>query len=177
MKREQENKLRRLATENVGALSSYLQRRMHPLSTSDLDDIVEETLIVIWRRIDDVPVDAERAWMIGVARNVLRNAKRSWYRRRAMEKTLSPSALSPSAEDIVLADEAVTIALASLSAVDREVLLLKVWDGCSNAEIAAIVMMPETSVAVRVSRAQAHFREAFQPLDPVVRFEERSGQK
>jgi len=42
-------------------------------------DLVEEVLLVAWRRLDDIPAGAEIPWLIG-ARNVLRNALRQQRR-------------------------------------------------------------------------------------------------
>lgn len=145
--------LAQLVTPDVGA---YLRRRLYPLPLSDLDDLVEEVLIVLWRRFDDVPADAEIAWSIGVARNVLRNAQRS--ARRANAHTPRPVAvLDPSAEDRVVADESVRAALAALSEDDRELLTLHAWDGLGPRELAAVLKISENAVAVRLSRARARF--------------------
>src|ERR1700722_10627997 len=99
-----EDRFARLVHEHSSAVGNYLRRRLYPLSLSDLDDLVEETLIVVWRRIDSVPSDAELPWMLGVARNVLRNARRSKNRRSSFEATLSPPKNEASTEDSVIAD-------------------------------------------------------------------------
>src|ERR1700680_2033682 len=99
-----EDRFARLVHEHAGAVGNYLRRRLYPLSPSDLDDLVEETMIVVWRRIDSVPVDAELPWMLGVARNVLRNARRSKNRRSAFEATLPPVADEASAAAHSIAD-------------------------------------------------------------------------
>src|SRR3954468_24387404 len=50
-------------------------------SREDADDAVAETFAIAWRRQRDIPRGAELGWLIGVARRVLANARRS--RRRA----------------------------------------------------------------------------------------------
>lgn len=149
----------RLARENTGAVGDYLRRRLYPLTPADLDDLVEETLLVVWRRIDDVPPEAERAWMLGVARNVLRNARRARNRRQAMQSSLTPPGDERSAEEHVVADLSVHEALASLSEDDREILLLHAWDGLDTASLAAHFRVSPNAAAVRLSRAQRRFRE------------------
>jgi DNA-directed RNA polymerase specialized sigma24 family protein len=52
-----EDRFARLVHEHAGAIGNYLRRRLYPLSPSDLDDLVEETMIVVWRRIDSVPAE------------------------------------------------------------------------------------------------------------------------
>src|SRR5580658_6990338 len=110
-----EDRFARLVREHTPAVGNYLRRRLFPLNASDLDDLVEETMVVVWRRLDSVPEDAELPWMLGVARNVLRNARRSKNRRSSFEATLLPAKNEASAEDSVIADTSVRGALAGLS--------------------------------------------------------------
>jgi RNA polymerase sigma-70 factor (ECF subfamily) len=156
-----EDRFRRLATDYTPAIANYLRHRLYPLAQADLDDLVEESLIVVWRRIDDVPADAELPWMIGVARNVLNNARRARRRRVAMEGSLSPAAASPSAESWVLASASVREAMAALSRSDRDLLMLSSWEGLSAREIAVVLSISESAANVRLSRAHARFRDAF----------------
>ena len=116
-------------------------------------------MIVVWRRLDRVPDDAELPWMLGVARNVLRNARRSKTRRGALEARLVPMSDASSAEDHVIADESVRQALATLSEDDREILLLNAWDGLDTHALGAYFVISTNAAAVRLSRAQQRFRE------------------
>ena len=50
-------------------------------SREDADDAVGKVYAIAWRRQRDTPKGAELGWLIGVARRVLANARRS--RRRA----------------------------------------------------------------------------------------------
>jgi RNA polymerase sigma-70 factor (ECF subfamily) len=159
---ESERRLERLAREHSTAVANYLRRRLYPLSTADLDDLVEEVLLVVWRRIDSVPRDAELPWMIGVARNVLYNARRSQNRRNAFTATLTAQPDDASAEEYVVADLSVRAALGDLSEPDREVLLLHFWDGLDPAQLATVFSVTTNAAAVRLSRAQTRFREALE---------------
>jgi RNA polymerase sigma-70 factor (ECF subfamily) len=116
-------------------------------------------MIVVWRRIDSVPADAELPWMLGVARNVLRNARRSKNRRSAFESRLAPTPNDASAEEHVMADESVRNALASLPDDDREILLLNAWDGLDTHALGTYFVISTNAAAVRLSRAQHRFRE------------------
>ncbi len=148
-----------LAREHTTAVGNYLRRRLYPLTPADLDDLVEETLLVVWRRLEDVPPDAERAWILGVARNVLRNARRAKNRRQTLQSSLAPPRDDRSAEEYVVADVSVREALAALSEGDREILLLNAWDGLDTASLAAYFGVSPNAAAVRLSRAQRRFRE------------------
>lgn len=156
---EEEARFARLVHEHSGAVGNYIRRRLYPLTASDVDDLVEETMIVVWRRLDRVPEDAELPWMLGVARNVLRNARRSKTRRSTVEARLAPTGDAASAEEHVVADESMRQALAALSEDDREILLLNAWDGLDTHALGAYFAISTNAAAVRLSRAQHRFRE------------------
>ena len=156
-----DDRFRRLVRDHSPEVGNYLRRRLYPLSAADLDDLVEETMLVVWRRIDDIPADAELPWMIGVARNILRNARRNQGRRSAFESTLAPPAHGASAEDHVIADASVREALRALSDDDREILMMNAWDGLSTESIGIALVITTNAAAVRLSRAQARFRDNF----------------
>jgi RNA polymerase sigma-70 factor (ECF subfamily) len=154
-----EDRFARLVREHTPAVGNYLRRRLYPLSTADLDDLVEETMIVVWRRLDSVPDDGELPWMLGVARNVLRNARRSKNRRNAFESTLRAPKNEPSAEESVIADTTVRDALTAMADDDREILLLNAWDGLDTHALGVYFAISTNAAAVRLSRAQSRFRE------------------
>jgi RNA polymerase sigma-70 factor (ECF subfamily) len=156
---QDEDRFARLVHEHSSAVGNYLRRRLYPLTPADLDDLVEETMIIVWRRLESVPPDAELPWMLGVARNVLRNARRSKNRRSAFEAKLSPTSDESSAEEHVIADTSVREALAALNDDDREVLLLNAWDGLDTHALGAFLVISTNAAAVRLSRAQRRFRE------------------
>jgi len=160
-----DDRFAQLVHEHSAAVGNYLRRRLYPLTSADLDDLVEETFIVVWRRIAEVPVGAELPWTIGVARNVLRNARRSKQRRSRFESSLVPRADDPSAEDHVIADSSVRDALFQLGDDDREILLLNAWDGLDTKALATVLSTTTNAAAVRLSRAQARFRAAFAAAD------------
>lgn len=164
MASSRERRFRVLADEATAPIVAYLRRRLYPLSAADLDDLVEEVLLVAWRRLDDVPAGAEIPWLIGVARNVLRNALRKQRRISLLQARLRPREPDAAAEDYVIADEGVREALGSLSEDDREILFLHFWDGRSAVEIATILSISSNAAAVRLSRALERFRQSFDVL-------------
>jgi RNA polymerase sigma-70 factor (ECF subfamily) len=164
--RDAERRLEALTKEHSAAVANYLRRRLYPLSPSDLDDLVEEVLVIVWRRIDAVPSGAELPWMIGVARNVLANARRSQRRRDAFTARLTPRASDSSAEEYVVADVSVADSLRRLGDADREVLLLHFWDGLDAGELAVALSVTTNAAAVRLSRAQGRFRALMESENP-----------
>jgi RNA polymerase sigma-70 factor (ECF subfamily) len=157
---EVEQRLRCLVEAHIPAVATYLRNRLYPLSISDLDDLIEEVLVVLWKRLDDCPVDSERAWMIGVARNVLNNARRSNRRRSRLVALLPVPEPSPSAEIWVLASQDVRDAMAQLEAIDREALMLHHWEGLTGKEISVALGIGVKAAESRLSRAQARLRGA-----------------
>src|SRR5699024_11755595 len=66
-------------------LLAFVRRRS---LVGDAEDVVAETFVVAWRRIDDVP-DPARGWLFAVARNILRNHERSHHRLRSLQVHLA----------------------------------------------------------------------------------------
>ena len=157
--------LERVVREHECAVGNFLRRRLYPLSDSDLDDLVAETFTIVWRRFDAVPHDAELAWIIGVARNVLHNAQRARRRRNNYEGAVTPPATTASTEDVVVADARVRHALTSLRDDEREVLLLHAWDGLSVTDVARVLGVSPDAAAVRLSRVRHRFRAFYEEWD------------
>jgi RNA polymerase sigma-70 factor (ECF subfamily) len=59
-----------LFAETYPAVVRFVERRVPP---SHAEDVAAEVFLVLWRRLDDIPADAEdaRAWLFGVARRTL----------------------------------------------------------------------------------------------------------
>ncbi len=161
MDRARTAQFERVVRDYESAVGNYLRRRLYPLSAGDLDDLVAETFTIVWRRFDALPLDAELPWIIGVARNVLRNAQRSRHRRSTYEGAVTPRGHTPSPEDIVVADARLRHALESLRADEREILLLHEWDGLAVAEVARVIGVSPDAAAVRLSRVRSRFRASY----------------
>jgi RNA polymerase sigma-70 factor, ECF subfamily len=160
-----DERFRALVQEHVPTLTAYLRRRLYPLGTSELDDVVEETLIVAWRQLDRIPSAAPAPYLIGIGRNVLRNAQRAARRRTNYEGQVRPSGVMASAEDEVVGDQSVRQALETLRPADREVLTLAAWDGLDVEALASVLHIGVNAAAVRLSRAERRFREALAAFD------------
>jgi RNA polymerase sigma-70 factor (ECF subfamily) len=125
----------------------------------EAEDVVSETFLVCWRRLDDVSSEA-LPWLLGTARKVMANRRRSGRRRAALESRMAdnlastPHRFSNPAET-VLGPTQLAQALDQLSERDREVILLVAWDGLSNEEAAKVVDCSRSSFAVRAYRARS----------------------
>ena len=139
---------------------SYARRRS---DVSTADDVVAEVFVVVWRRLDEVP-DQPLGWLLGVARRVLANRRRAADRAAALHERLASSTPRSQAPPAI-ADERVSKALADLSEQDRELLLLNVWEGLGQAELAGALGVRRGTIAVRLHRARQRFALALAAQD------------
>ncbi len=101
-------------------------------------------------------------WLIGVANNVVRNARRGHRRyRSALERLPGPSNVLP-AEDQALArsltETRLREALAAISALpphEQDVVTMVLWTGLSYEETATALGIPLGTVQSRLSQARA----------------------
>ncbi|MFT3852276.1 MAG: sigma-70 family RNA polymerase sigma factor [Ilumatobacteraceae bacterium] len=131
-------------------------------SAVDVDDVVAETFAVAWRRRDDLPVEWVRGWLLGTARNVVRNDRRRGRRADrfvARLPWLQPTTPRDLAVDVAELD-ALRVALASLSEADQEVLVLAGWFELSPDELAVALGVTANAATVRLHRARTRLRDA-----------------
>jgi RNA polymerase sigma factor (sigma-70 family) len=158
---EHEDRFRSVYAEGFEPLLAYAMRRVeHP---EDAADVVAETFLVAWRRRHEMPTEAEtRLWLYGVARRVLANHHRSGRRRQRLGERLRQGLTAAIAADPgseVPARLTVQAALARLCELDREVLMLTVWEGLEPREAAAVLRVSPAVVRTRLSRARARLRD------------------
>jgi RNA polymerase sigma-70 factor (ECF subfamily) len=155
------DQFRALFSAHVRAIEAYVAGH-YP--GADGDDIVSETFGVAWRRWSEMPVGAERPWLIGVARHLIRNTVRSARRRTVFVEALAafrPPVTTDLAGDGMLAEdlEAMRSAFAELSGVDQEILLLAAWEDLRGAELASVLGITADQASVRLHRARRRLRE------------------
>jgi RNA polymerase sigma factor (sigma-70 family) len=154
-----------LFERHARAVYNYCFRR-----TGDWSQAEELTAIVFleaWRRRRQVRLERDDAipWLLGVATNVIRNARRSQKRHRAALQRLPRERVEDFALDIDerLDDErrmrAVLLALRKLSPADQDVLALCVWESLSYEQAAVALGTPVGTVRSRLSRARSRLRE------------------
>lgn len=146
-----------LYAAHFGAVLAYAERRA--ASAADAHEVVSETFLVAWRRLDRVPdVCDALPWLYGVARRVLTNQRRSWHRRAQLRERLEAEVNPPwdlEAEVVVSVEgQALVECLGRLRAADQEVLRLVAWEGLLHRQVAQVLGCTENAVAIRVSRAR-----------------------
>ncbi len=157
MSSDPEARLRELITNHTSSLVKYIERRTFAISGFPVQDAVGETWIVVWKNITKVPQGGELPWLLGVARNVVRNHQRSMQRRSHYEHKAKSQEFMSSVEDDVAAKSRVHDALLALDEADRETLLLHYWDGLDVAAIAQVLSVSTNAAAVKLSRAKKKF--------------------
>ena len=150
-----------LARDLIEPLRRFLVRRAEPETA---EDVLADTLLVIWRRLDDVP-DEALPWAYGVARNCLANALRTGRRQQRVAAKLAaidpPRDVSHPDPDPDHGDHAdLAEALATLSETDAELLRLWAWEQLSVAEIAEVLEITANAAGVRLHRARGKLRTA-----------------
>jgi RNA polymerase sigma-70 factor, ECF subfamily len=125
------------------------------------DDVVSDTFLVAWRKLDSVPA-TPLPWLLGVARNVVRERYRDQERQAALAAELSAWVREADADvaDGVAERAALLAALARLGEDDRELLTLRAWHDLSARDAARVVGCSTATYFVRLHRARRRLREA-----------------
>lgn len=135
-------------------LQRYARRRC---ASAVVDEVVADALLVIWRRLDDVPEDALLPWCYRVAANCLANLRRAESRRTnllAKVTSLDRPTAAHDPDPLDPPDPALHAALASLPDRDQEVLRLWAWEALSPAEIAVVLETSANAASIRLHRAK-----------------------
>ncbi len=160
---EREQRFRALAEFVLEPARRYLLRRADAATT---DDVLNETLLVCWRRLDELPtVPGETIpWAIVVARNLLANAQRAERRRtRLVGKVIAldppASVIEDMSPDGAADADLVQRALTQLRSEDAELLRLWAWDGLESPQLAIVLGISSNAAAIRLHRAKARLKE------------------
>ena len=157
-------------TEVYEPLQRYVRRRC---VSADVDDVVAESLTVVWRRLDDVPTDAAVAWTFGVARRTLANHRRSTSRRSRLIDRLRRAEDGIPAADVD--DTDLVEALERLTSDDREILHLWAWEQLPPREIAVVLDITPNAASLRLHRAKGRLAAAMGRQDLVPSGQTRDG--
>ncbi|WP_435746299.1 RNA polymerase sigma factor [Nocardioides sp. SYSU DS0663] len=153
-----------LAPGLVDPLRRYLARRT---DAATADDVLSETLLVCWRRVDELPPDP-LPWAYGVARHALANAERGARRQRRLAARVAvvdpprESVAGPGDEAAV--DVPLEEALAALRPADAELLRLWAWEELGPSEIATVLGLTPNAVSIRLHRARQRLAEELRKI-------------
>jgi RNA polymerase sigma factor (sigma-70 family) len=143
---------------------------------ADAQDVVQDAYLRAFKAYGQFSGGDIRPWLLTIVRNVAyrwlsvrkRNANvvsidhalagRDGDQRPAFE----PASEEPSAEDLLISDGECALirrALAALTPVYREVIVLREFEGLSYQDIASVIGVPAGTVMSRLSRARAELKE------------------
>ena len=140
-------------------LLCFVERRTH---LAVADDVVSETFLVAWRRLDDVPesLDEARAWLFTVAHHLLRNRQRSEQRQqRVALRILRERDPAGGDADAVAAHVDLARAWRRLSPADQEALTLTAIEDLTGHQAAHVLVISRTAFSLRLLRARRRLRQ------------------
>ena len=129
-----------------------------------------EVFGVVWRKLEGSVLEAERAWIFGIARNVVRNRWRAATRRRRLMGRVAGvrdrEELDPLGDiaEATTRQRRVVEALRQLHESDREILMMSAWDDLSANEIAVILDISANAVHQRLHRAKKRLADVMNRL-------------
>ena len=128
------------------------------------DDIVQETLLRAWRspRILEQEPESTRSWMFTVARNLVIDEARSARRRHEIGMAELPDPGRGDGTDALFEGLLIEEALAGLDIEHRAVIVHAYYGGCSVAEVARRLGIPEGTVKSRLHYGLRALRLALQ---------------
>lgn len=158
-------RVQRLVREQLAAV--WRTARDLGVAAGDLDDVVQEVLMVVLRRVDQVEPGRERAFAVATAVRVAANWRRQ-RRRKPLNLTDDVDAVSslsaqtrtaPPGPELALERsrqlEMLQFALGEMSDKDRAAFVLFELEELSAPEIARELTLSESAVMSRVRRARA----------------------
>lgn len=133
----------------------YARRHCH---ISDVDDAVQESLLVISRKIHGLKaVAAFSSWLFTVIKRECRKLERAMFRQDALDEDLAEHQLASRSDNDLRID--LTSALESLPAHYLEVVLLRDFEELTISEIAKRLAEQPGAVKSRLHRARELVRE------------------
>lgn len=139
-------------------------RMGRPLSDDALEDLVQETLVEIWRRLDSYAAFASlETWAYRFCQQVLSSRLRSTHRRpRSLAVGTAPESVQAAEHELDY--EPVYRALEKVDALGARIVQLKHFEQLTFEQIAPRVGVPPSSAKTHYQRALARLREILEPL-------------
>lgn len=158
---DREEAFRALYESAYADLLKFVQRRT---ASANAEDVVAEAFLIVWRRFSEAPKreDDARAWLFGITRNLMLNARRGEQRRQALGVRLAEATVtSPSDNshaDLVSSRVDLGRAWALLSEVHQETLGLAIFENLSAPQAAHVVGISPVAFRLRLTRARRALR-------------------
>lgn len=169
---ERRRRFERVAADVFEPLQRFLRRRA---SADDAADVFGDALLVIWRRLDDVPDDDPLPWCYGVARGCLANQRRSAGRHlRLVDRAGSHAAVAHGIDTVARdpqtnidrSDPELEAAIAELTEAEAEIVRLWAWEQLEPREIAVVLETTPNAVSVALARSRKKLAERLDRQNP-----------
>ena len=159
---ERETRLRGLVDRYVDFVARVLRNAGTP--EAEVDDDVQRTFIALSNRLDDVHPEAEKSFLLQTALRMAAHARRTLARRREVHDTEAQLGIQGPIQTEQLLDqkrdrELLDRMLVAMAPDLRTVFALYELEELSMIEIARALEIPPGTVASRLRRARADFRE------------------
>jgi RNA polymerase sigma-70 factor (ECF subfamily) len=156
------SRLNRLVAEHIDFVARIL--RNGGIAEADIDDEVQRVFLVLHRRLEDVQAGAEKSFLLQTALRIAFRSRRTAARRREVvtdqvEKIVDAASTPEEVTQRRQMRQVVDEILAQMETDLRIVFLLYEIEQMTAAEIAAALDIPPGTVASRLRRARAEFRE------------------
>jgi len=155
--------LRRLHDEHAGVLYAFVHRYTDDRQLAE--DVVQETLLRAWQRLDRLDTSDPRSYLFTVARNVLTDSWRA-KQRRPVEISDDHAPSLPVADQVDRTLDALLVgeALRRLSTDHRSVVEQLYFHGRPVADVARLLGIAEGTVKSRAYYAVRALRSVFEEL-------------
>ncbi len=171
---QREERFRALFADAYLDVIRFAQRRIHP---THAEDVVAEAFLVAWRRLDDAPsIHGDlRAWLFGITRHCLMNARRGRDRQEALAVQLAEVATSASRgggpdPDLISWHIDLATAWKHLNAGEQEVLALTIYEDLTSPQAARVIGISSAAYRLRLMRARRELRQHLDHADPASAF-------
>jgi RNA polymerase sigma-70 factor, ECF subfamily len=144
-----------LYRDKLPLITKFFARRAEP---SEMEDLASKTFEIAWVKRASIEKGFELPFLYKVAGYVLANHKRAMTNRAGLISRLKTPDWSPSAEEIAVADLELARAWSRLSATERQVIALSVFDGLGNQEAAKVLEISTNGFAIKLSRAKSKLK-------------------
>ena len=161
-----EARFRELYEQHYAMLFAYALRRLP--DPADAHDVVADTFVVLWRRLDEAPQRDEEVplWLYGVVRRVLANRHRTQQRQDRLTQRFADTVTEGATLEELAAQRRnarrLLEALLELSEQERELLMLSAWERLSTSELAKALGCSANAAAIRLHRARKRLTEVYE---------------
>lgn len=127
------------------------------------EDLVQQSFIKLWEHRKSIDIARVKSWLFTVAHRLLIDHYRKQKRETKVLNLMDSKA--PATQENYEEKEILKLCLRELSEIQRQVLLLRDYEGYSYAEIAEIADLNLSQVKVYIFRARKKMRNSIRKLE------------